>query len=96
MHFGAESLFAVFNQDYADSFTSVLNFPVLRGEEVRLLFNDKTSPMEAVNRLNPRTKAFALPTLARARVLAWQDKVNDEIWEMIDNKDVSTLVPGKW
>lgn len=96
LHFGDESLFAVFNQDYADTFTSVLNFPVLRGEEVRMLFNDKTSPMEAMSRVNPKTKAFALPSLTRARLLAWQGKVNDEIWEMIDNKEVSTLVSGKW
>lgn len=96
LHFGDESLFSVFNQDFAHRFTSVLNFPVLRGEEVRLLFNDKTSPIESVNQMNPDTNSFTLPMLSRARLLAWQNKVNDEIWEMIDNKDVSTLVVKKW
>lgn len=96
LHFGDESLFAVFNEEYAARFSSVANFPVLRGEEVRMLLDDKMNPMEAFSRLNPKTKTYALPSLARARLLAWQNKVNDEIFEMIDNKDVSTLVTGKW
>ena len=94
LHFGEVNLFTVFNQEYAAGFSNVLNFPRLRGAEVRLLFNDKSSPLQALNRVNPKTNTFALPTLARSRLHIWQNKFNEEIWEMIDNKDVATHITG--
>lgn len=96
LHFGGEHLFTAFNRDYMDGFNAVIDFPALRGEEVRMLFDVKTYPSEALNLKKQETKTYALPTLARARLLAWQKKVNEAIVDLIENDDMSNLVFGKW
>lgn len=96
LHFGNERLFSTFNRDYLDGFKVVIDFPPLRSEEVRMLFDVKTYPAEALNLKSREKKAYTVPTLSRARLLAWQKQVNEAIGDMIDNKDVPNLEFGKW
>jgi hypothetical protein len=91
LHFGPSSLFDVFNRDYAPSFKSVLDFPVLRGDEARMLFAVKTYPSEAISLQDGSSSTYTVPTLMRARLSAWQNKFNEVVYDMIDNKDTSNL-----
>lgn len=91
LHFGSEELFAVFNQSHAAKFHEVVDFPGLRSEEVRMLFNIPTYPTEALNLKNASTCAHTLPALSRARLLAWQLAVNEAIDNIIENKTDSNL-----
>lgn len=96
LHFGDEDLFREFNNSYLDGFKVVLDFPKLRSEEVRMLFDVKTYPAEALKLKRKPSQTYAVPALARARFLAWQNEVNESIWDVIDNKDMPNLVFGKW
>ncbi len=96
LHFGTEDLFAVFNREYLDRFHVVTDFPALRGEEVRMLFDVKTYPAEALHLVASGTDSHTLPVLARARLMAWQKKVNEAIWDIIENRDESNLDFAKW
>lgn len=90
LHFGNEALFEGFNRDYTNMFRGVVDFPVLRGEETRMLFNLKTYPAEAIQ-LKGASGAYALPSLSRARLIAWLGAVEDGIGNVIDNKDRSNI-----
>lgn len=83
--FGTEDLFAVFNRDYARLFNEVVEFPILRGEEARMLFDVKTFPAEAM-RLKLKGK-YTIPALSRARLLAWQSIVSEALSDIIDNRN---------
>ena len=104
LYFGCADLFTEFNELYADKFKEVIDFPALRGDEVRLLFSRKTFPFEAINlktdtsRLEKKisTGHYVLNTLTRARIMNWQKKVNDCIVCALDNDDESNLIKRKW
>lgn len=98
LHFGGDHLFAAFNREYIDGFNVVVDFPALRGEEVRMLFDVKTYPAEALNLKNRNTKTHTVPVLSRARLMGWQKQFNEAMWDVIDNKDMSNLDLGfeKW
>ncbi|ART61490.1 hypothetical protein CBP36_21220 (plasmid) [Acidovorax carolinensis] len=96
LHFGNERLFSVFNQRFMDGFKIVLDFPALRGEEVRMLFDLQTYPAEILKLKSKGKKAYAIPAVARARIHAWQNKVNELVWGMVDNTDMPNLEFGKW
>lgn len=86
LHFGNEELFTYFNRNYASLFRDIASFPVLRGEELRMLFDVKTYPTEAL-RLKDENGLYTVPALSRARLMAWQGKVMDMLDFIIDNKD---------
>ena len=91
MYFGGEQLFAAFNTGYAKKFNAVIEFPRLRGEEVRMLFDLKTYPFEILNLKRRPENTFTAPAIARARILKWQKLVYDNIVDMIENTDVSNF-----
>lgn len=91
LHFGPTELFAGFNKDYARFFNEVIDFPELRGEEARLLFDLRTYPQDVLCAKQDRTQAYCVPLMVRARIFAWQSKVNDAIAELIANKENSNL-----
>ncbi len=96
LYFGSEVLFAEFNNHYLPKFNAVIDFPKLRGEEVRMLFDVKTRPFEAITLRRPGTETYALPTLTRARLMAWQKSVNENLIDMIANVDESNLMDEPW
>lgn len=96
LYFGGEELFSVFNTEYLPKFETVIDFPRLRGEEVRMLFDVRTYPSEALALKRRQDNSYALPALARARLKAWQTQVNENIVDMIENKEMSNLVVGQW
>lgn len=79
-----DQLFAAFNRNYAAMFNGVVEFPILRGEEVRLLFDLHTYPAEAV-RLKGGNGRHTLPALSRARLSAWMGAIEDAIGNVVDN-----------
>lgn len=95
LHFGPPAVFSAFNE-YIEGFHSVLNFEPLRGEEVRMLFDLKTHPSEAMKLKNQDGTAHVIPTMARARLMRWQMKANEVLQDLIDNKEMPNLVYGKW
>jgi hypothetical protein len=95
LHFGPESIFTAFNNEYMQGFHVVMDLPRLRGEDVRMLFDLATFPAEAL-RLRGATGRYAIPTLARARLHAWQNEVSEMVWGMLDNTDMPNLVHEKW
>ena len=96
MHFGPERIFTAFNQKYMDGFKVVMDLPVLRGEEMRMLFDLHTYPAEALKLKNKGDGHFAIPTLSRARLHRWQSAVNEMVWDMVDNTDLPNLEISKW
>ena len=96
LHFGSSELFGVFNNEYLPGFETVIDFPRLRGEEVRMLFDVRTYPSEALGLRRRHNNAHALPAITRARVARWQAMVNENIVDMLHNQDMSNLVVGKW
>ena len=84
LHFGHEDLFVAFNRDYAHNFKKVIDLPVLRGEELRMLFDLKTYPAEAI-KLQGEQGMYALPTLSRSRLMGWQLQVIEAIDDIIEN-----------
>ncbi len=96
LHFGNERLFTEFNRLYMEGFKVVADLPPLRSEEVRMLFDVKTYPAEALKLKAPGSTTYAFNAMARARLKRWQDLVNETLWDMIDNKDMPNLEFGKW
>lgn len=88
LYFGGIDLFVAFNNSYARRFREVVDFPALRGEEVRLLFDLKTFPAEAINL---KRGAGALPTIIRARYLAWQIQVNEVLSNILDGDEIANV-----
>lgn len=95
LHFGPERIFAGFNQKYMDGFKVVMDLPVLRGEEMRMLFDLQTYPAEALKLKSKGEGRYAIPTLSRARLHRWQNVVNEMVWDMVDN-DMPNLEVSKW
>jgi hypothetical protein len=86
LSFGSADLFGEFNREYAPLFREIYEFPKLRGEEVRMLFNLKTYPAEALSLLDSTTNSLVIPTLSRVRLLNWQLQIMDEFLDnLIDN-----------
>lgn len=96
LYFGGAELFSTFNHEYLRRFEAVIDFPRLRGEEVRMLFDVRTYPSEAMALKRRGGKTFALPALARARLGRWQSLVNESIVDMIDNRENPNLVSTQW
>ena len=96
LHFGAARLFSAFNQQYMPGFKVVLDMPPLRAEEVRMLFDAQIYPAEVLSLRQKRTGPYAIHTLHRARILAWQRAINEMAWDMADNKDMPNLEFGRW
>lgn len=94
LYFGKPVHFEVFNKQYLDGFKVVLDLPRLRAEDLRMMFDRKTYPAEAL-RLDGRT-AKALPTLNRARLYAWQAGVNEMVLDMLENTQMPNLEFDKW
>ena len=95
LYFGTESLFTDFNRDYLEKFRVVIDLPVLRNQEVRILFYTKLYPAEAIRLENGLSKNFKLNTLTRARLALWQTSVSEIISDIFENNQ-SNLVYGKW
>lgn len=94
LYFGRANKFEAFNE-YIEGFQVVSDFEVLRGDEVRILFDLKTYPAEAMSLMNDGQSTLLLPTLVRARLKRWQEK-NDFISDMIDNMEMPNLVYSRW
>lgn len=92
LHFGDESLFTAFNKQYESQFYKVVNFPSLRGEELRMLFDLKTYPAEVV-RLKSKSGNFTLPSFARHRIRKWLYDFRDELLDIIENKTEPNIKP---
>lgn len=91
-HFGGIELFSKFNNSYASIFHNIIDFPVLRKEEVRLLFDLKTHPFEAINlKRTDIEHAFALPAMTRARLFAWQTHICECISNAIDSNEIANV-----
>jgi hypothetical protein len=95
LHFGPERVFSAFNEKYLDGFKVVLDLPALRADEVRMLFDLRTHPAEVLGLKSTRGR-FAVSALARARIFAWQQAVNELVWGILDNADMPTLEFDKW
>lgn len=96
LHFGNERLFSSFNERFMTGFKVVLDFPPLRGEEVRMLFNLQTYPAEVLKLKNKANQGHAINSLSRARIHAWQEKMTEMILGMVENTDMPNLEFGKW
>jgi len=96
LHFGPARIFNAFNLKYMDGFKVVMDLPVLRSEEMRMLFDLQTYPAEALKLRTKDHGHYALPTLARARLHRWQTKVNESVWDMVDNTEMPNLEMSKW
>lgn len=90
LYFGDESLFTAFNGTYSHHFEEVIDFPVLRGHEVRMLFDQHLYPYEALVK-KKENEMFLLPSLSRSRILAWQCDVNEAIDNMIANNSMPNV-----
>ena len=93
LHFGPVDRFSIFNMDHADKFHDVLDFPNLRGDEVRLLFDALTFPAEVAKdrRTKGNGKVFRWPVLDRARIKQWQDAVDRMLAPVIAAHDQSNI-----
>lgn len=96
LHFGPQELFAGFNKHYLGSFNVVIDFPALRSEEVRMLFDLKTHPAEAMALVGKENRAHTLPTLVRARLMAWQKQIDEVVGDIIESDEMPNLVDGAW
>lgn len=96
LHFGPERIFTAFNQKYMDGFKVVMDLPVLRSEEMRMLFDLQTYPAEALALKKKEDGRFAIPTLPRARLYRWQQAVNEMVGDMLDNTEMPNLEMSKW
>jgi hypothetical protein len=93
LYFGNTDLFLKFNGKYRKHFRYVMEYPVLRAKEVRLLFDHNTYPFEACNMTtlgasnerNPPYEKYVINTLPRARIMKWQKMFNDNIQYIMDN-----------
>jgi hypothetical protein len=91
LHFGTQERFAIFNMDCEPMFHDVLNFPILRGDEVRLLFDGGTYPSEMLReKIRGR---YRWPALSRARIRNWLSSVEAAIAPAIDSdEDQSNVI----
>ena len=85
------TLFSLFNAKYAYMFRSIIDFPALRGAEVRMLFDLKTYPWAAINLKRQDTNTFPIQAIVRARLLEWHIAVSEEISNIIDGDEVANI-----
>lgn len=90
LHFGNAERFAVFNMDHEAKFHEIIDFPVLRGDEVRLLFDAHTFPAEAVTQKTSNQR-FRWPALSRARIQNWQESVERALSGALNGHDQSNI-----
>ena len=95
LYFGDEKVFSAFNSVYADKFVNIMNFPRLRSDELRLLFDNNTYPLEAIQNATRVDEEYSINTLSKARLFKWQRMFNDQIEDIIDNNKTSNLKPVK-
>lgn len=95
LYFGRPEIFDGFNRFHAHRFHNVVDFPVLRSEEVRMLFDLRTYPTEmmTLKKVTPGSdrKVFASPSLSRARLHRWQYAVNDVLCPIIDGEEIANV-----
>ncbi len=96
LHFGNPESFVGFNKDYMDGFNAVVDFPALRSEEVRMLFDLQTYPAEALSLKNAETNAHTLALMTRQRLVNWQKQINLFVGDIIETGDMPNLVDGAW
>lgn len=97
LHFGKPADFSKFNKDFSGKFHGVVDFPILRSEEVRVIFDSKTYPSEVLSILRAKTKSYKYSSLTRSRILAWQKKINDECFcGMFNDDDIPNVKCGAW
>jgi len=96
LHFGNAGLFSAFNRDYMSGFKVIVDLPPLRSEEVRMLFDVKTHPAEALRLKRKESNTFAFSAMTRSRLLEWQKQVNELLIDVIENRDMPNLEFGKW
>lgn len=90
LHFGSVDRFAVFAMEHERMFHQVLDFPVLRGDEVRLLFDGHTFPTEVVRQKNTAGK-FRWSALSRSRIHSWQAEVEATLQGVLASQDQSNI-----
>lgn len=95
LHFGPEQVFSTFNENFMHGFKVVLDLPPLRGDEVRMLFDLQLFPAEAL-RLKRTNGTYALRAVSRARLHAWQRRVNEMVSDVLENADMPNLEYGQW
>ena len=91
LYFGSVDLFSLFNEKYAYMFRSIIDFPKLRAAEVRMLFDLKTYPWEAINLKRKDTNTLSIPSIERARLLKWQLEVSEKISNIIDGDEAANI-----
>lgn len=89
LYFGRVDRFATFNLDHAHMFHEVLDFPALRADEVRLLFDAHTYPAEALR--EKQDGRYRWHTLARARIRQWQARVEETLRNVVGLEDISNI-----
>lgn len=90
LYFGKPERFDAFNLDHSKMFHEVLQLPVLRNDEVRLLFDATTYPAEAVS--EKRRGAYRWPIETRSRIFRWQRQVERIFAPMLAAKDQSNII----
>lgn len=96
LYFGSDDLFAAFNHSYAHNFRDVLEFPRLRAEEVRMLFDLNTYPSEVLRLRRAKSadgQSFSFSTITRSRLFAWQIEVLESLSAALDG-DVANVIAG--
>lgn len=92
LYFGGTETFAVFNREYQSGFSIGFDLPVLRSQEVRMLFDGQTYPAEALFSKNKETGTFKVNSLSRSRILAWQQEVCEFVDDIIDNSELPNVM----
>lgn len=87
LYFGVADKFTAFNLEYFNRFDDVIDFPKLRDDDARMMFDYKIYPAEVL-RLKNNKGNYALPTLERERIHRWIELVGEAIGDAIDNEDV--------
>lgn len=87
LYFGSVDVFSAFNEKLANKYRQVFDFPKLRANEVRMMFDNKTYPAEF-------TRNKKNHVLSRQRVLNWAIEVGD-IVEMLVRAQEANYIGGE-
>lgn len=85
LYFKQAGEFDSFDHVYSDIFQKVINFPILRSNELLMLFDLKTYPAEILQ-LKKKNGMHSLSCLSRARLQDWQSQVLEILNDIIDNR----------
>lgn len=91
LYFGPIKLFSLFNEKYSYMFRSIIDFPKLRGAEVRMLFDLKTYPWAAINDKRQDSQTYSIQAIVRNRLLKWQAAVSESISNIIDGDEIANI-----